>query len=59
MMVEEMSTREIALELTSMYDTSELRGLDVNAEAKRIGVTLGIMTEAIKMALRFLAEDYY
>lgn len=55
----DMDTREIALELSSTYDASEIDNLNISEESKRWRVTLDIMKDAVKMAKSFLSEDYW
>lgn len=55
----DMDTRDIALELSSTYDASEIDDLNIIEEAKRWRVTLDIMRDAIKMSKSFLSEDYW
>lgn len=55
----DFDTREIALELSSTYDASEIDNLNISEESKRWRVTLDIMNDAVKMAKSFLSEDYW
>lgn len=55
----DINAREIALDLSSNYDSGEIKNLNLINEAKRWQVPLDIMKEAVKMSLTFLEEDYW
>jgi len=59
LIMSDTTVREIALELTALYGLGELEDFDVNNYARVKNKPLGDVTEAVKMAIGFLREDYW